>query len=285
MSLRLVSWPQARWARRRVARPPGRPVSSALLILAIIAIWACVLVPRWIHKPHRVPHHSTPEFPARQYAAPAAPGAENSDWITSDSAEANFSRAPTFADYGVSEEDEITLEHDAVVGHGVGYEQDAVAGYDPDSDSGDGLWWHRFAQRYMIRASLPGGYQGPAQSRPRILQARRRLLTMLVALMLMAIVFTLAHLSPPWVLVPTGGMLGMYLLLLREAAQADAELARRRAAEAAAARAALEAREAARLAWEAQQPEPEAEVIDISARLQPQLYDQYSDAVNRAVGD
>jgi hypothetical protein len=268
-------------------------MSSALLILAIIAIWACVLVPRWIHKPYRATHPSAPEFPARQHAAPATPGAE--------SAVAGFARAPTFADYGVFEEDEITLEHDAVVEHGVVYEDGVVTEYetvtehetvDPDSDSGDGLWWHRFAQRYMIRTSLPGGYQGPPQSRTRILQARRRLLTMLVSLMLAAIVFTLSHLSPPWILVPTGGMLGMYLLLLRECAQADVELAQRRAAEAAeiaaeatAARAALEAQEEAQRAWEAQQPEPEAEVIDISARIQPQLYDQYSDAVDRAVGD
>jgi hypothetical protein len=78
-------------------------------------------------------------------------------------------------------------------------------------------------------------------------------------------------------------MLGMYLLLLREAALADTEAAHRRAAEAHAAR--QRARDRAREAWAARPPQPTAEIIDISARLGDQLYDQYADATERAVGD
>ena len=74
----------------------------------------------------------------------------------------------------------------------------------------------------------------------------------------------------------------MYLLLLREAALADAEQARRRAA--------LEMRfQAARqrelAAWAANAEEHSAQIIDISARVGDQLYDQYADATIRAVGD
>ena len=38
-------------------------------------------------------------------------------------------------------------------------------------------------------------------------------------------------------------------------------------------------------AREASQPQPAAEIIDISARVTDQLYDQYADAAVRAVGD
>ncbi len=84
-------------------------------------------------------------------------------------------------------------------------------------------------------------------------------------------------------------MLGMYLLLLREAALADAENARWRAGQAHAARqraqAQAQARDEARESWAARTPQPTAQVIDISARLSDQLYDQYADATMRAVGD
>jgi len=74
----------------------------------------------------------------------------------------------------------------------------------------------------------------------------------------------------------------MYLLLLRETALADAEQARRRAA--------LElrvqaARQRAQEVWEAREQERSAQIIDISARVGDQLYDQYADATIRAVGD
>jgi hypothetical protein len=93
---------------------------------------------------------------------------------------------------------------------------------------------------------------------------------------------TALQLTSGWVCVPPAGMLGMYLLLLRETALADAENAHWRAEHAAAAR--QRARARARQARAARTPQPTAEVIDISARLD-QLYDQYADATVRAVGD
>ena len=111
-----------------------------------------------------------------------------------------------------------------------------------------------------------------------------------------------------WVVVPPAVLLGFFLLLLRDAARTDAGRAHRQA-RAAAARsrdevrfereemrperpdlAEDEARESPAVP-EVAQAEPAAEVtyqakiIDISARVTDQLYDQYTDAAERAVGD
>ncbi len=111
---------------------------------------------------------------------------------------------------------------------------------------------------------------------------------MLVALAAVALACTAAKLTPWWVLVPPAGMLGTYVLVLREAAQADAEQARWLAQEQAAQEQAAQT-EAARLRVHqtraATQPQPTAKIIDISARVTDQLYDQYADAAVRAVGD
>ena len=122
----------------------------------------------------------------------------------------------------------------------------------------------------------------PAPARSRVLQARRRLLTLLVLLCAAAGACTAMKLAPWWASVPPAGMLGMYLLLLREAALADAEQARWRAAEESRFQA---ARQRAYAAWQAHAEEHSAEIIDISARVGDQLYDQYADATIRAVGD
>jgi len=127
----------------------------------------------------------------------------------------------------------------------------------------------------------------PPISRGKILQARRRLLTTLVALTIAALACTMLQLTSWWVCVPPIGMLGMYVLLLREAATADAARARWHAERAAAiARHRAEASERnAQAAQAAQAAQPGADIIDISARLTDQLYDQYADATVRAVGD
>jgi hypothetical protein len=73
-----------------------------------------------------------------------------------------------------------------------------------------------------------------------MLAARRRLLLMLIGLEAAAIALAVVGLAAVWVVVPPTIMLVGYLLLLREAAQADAERARYEAE--AAARAAERAR-------------------------------------------
>jgi len=123
------------------------------------------------------------------------------------------------------------------------------------------------------------------------------MLLMISALTAGSMVIAVAHLAAWWVVVAPGFMLGGFLVLLREAAHTDAERARRLAD--AQARAAVQVREDAAegvaapvvVAEEVRAPvaEPErswsATIIDISARLGDQLYDQYSDAAVRAIGD
>ena len=80
------------------------------------------------------------------------------------------------------------------------------------------------------------------ESRRRMLTARRRLLMMLACLEIAALALALTGLAAVWVVIPPTGMLAGYLLLLREAAKADAERARHEAE--AAAHAAARARAA-----------------------------------------
>jgi hypothetical protein len=111
-------------------------------------------------------------------------------------------------------------------------------------------------------------------------------MTMLVLLAIAAGGCTGLRLTSLWVCVPPAVMLVLYLLLLRETAIADAEHARHRAEQAGAARRRARARAALAAQEKADQAaEYTAEIIDISARLGDQLYDQYADAAVRAVGD
>ena len=139
---------------------------------------------------------------------------------------------------------------------------------------------------------------------------------MLLALALGSCVLAVAQMAAWWVVVPPVAMLTGYLGLLREASKADAErreLAHARAAEAAthqaappatatatatavgtavgtapaagAAAAAAPAAPVAPVAPPPAPPVPDAEVIDISASVGKEFYDQYADAKLRAVGD
>ena len=146
-----------------------------------------------------------------------------------------------------------------------------------------------------------------------MLTARRRLLGLLVVLAIGSGALAVTKLAAWWVVVPPSVMLLGYMVLLREAAQADAErqeLARTRAA--APVTAPAETRPAETRPAETRPAETRptaaspavpsaavssaagpalaahAEVIDISASLGPageEPYDQYADAKLRAVGD
>jgi hypothetical protein len=196
-------------------------LSSAILYIAIVAIWAFVLIPRWLRRPHLL---------GGENAEPEE--LDGSDTVTED------------------------------------YEEQ-----EPEWDDRAPAY-----QRQPQPRRAPSAYVAPPLPRSRVLQARRRLLTMLVTLTAAAGACTALRLTPWWVCVPPAVMLGAYLLLLREAALADYEQAGWRAAEAQEARAAREFAQAERM-------ERSAQVIDISDRLSDQLYDQYADATMRAVGD
>jgi hypothetical protein len=151
-----------------------------------------------------------------------------------------------------------------------------------------------------------------SERRARVVRGRRRMLWMLLVLTGIAVGLAYLGLAAWWIVVPPVVLLFGYLLLLREAAHADAEareraavLAQRareadarRARAAEAERAADAQREQARRAaqagtppggsapvWAAHETLSHAEIIDISERVGDQLYDQYADAKLRAVGD
>jgi hypothetical protein len=141
-------------------------LSSAILYLAIVAIWACVLIPRWLRRD-------------------SARGAS----------------APVAAEPAVAAEPDAEADGDA---------REAADGTDE-------------APQYPARFAEPLSAE---ESRRRMLAARRRLLLMLFGLEAAAIALAFLGLAAAWVVVPPSIMLVGYLLLLREAAQADAERAR-----------------------------------------------------------
>ena len=119
---------------------------------------------------------------------------------------------------------------------------------------------------------------------------------MLVALSIASGVLAGAKMAAWWVIVPPSVMLLGYLLLLRAAAQADAErreMAGYRTARTAARAAAGVARAPARRPARETAAAPaasvaEAKIITIPAApesAEEELYDQYADAKLRAVGD
>ncbi|HEV2244886.1 MAG TPA: hypothetical protein VGR98_27880 [Streptosporangiaceae bacterium] len=282
-------------------------MSSAILYLAIVAIWACVLVPRWLRRPHDA---------APESQAPAG----NTEAVF-------YAEAPDHGDYGTEAEfgtgqavyaDPGLADSEAQAGTGEYSGSSAWSDSRAWSDSQawpgaqarpDSQAWPGAQARSGFAAPEGSGLRpgaaranryGPARppapgsGRARVLQARRRMLTVLVALAAAAMACGVTGLTTWWTAVPPVGMLLAYMLLLREAARADAEAVRHaeayaRYARAQAARAAYErAREAHVQARAASLPQPAAEIIDIShrtAEAADQLYDQYADANVRAVGD
>ena len=271
-------------------------MSTAILYLAIVAIWAGVLVPRLLRRSHQ-----------RSLSAVA-------DETVADSADM------AGEDAGADADPEVAAVGGAGLGGGSATDGPAVppgrddegVEYDfpdyvdteeisiPRSFLRRPLWTEQAGWRAAGSRSGDGGAgdagevgeAGPARplvTRAAALRARRRGLTLLVTLLLVTAGLASQGAVPGWAIVPPLGVLGLFLLVLREAAKCDAELTARRAAAHAAelarqARADRQrAREAARQAAAAAQHE--AEVIDISRRVGDQLYDQYADAAIRAVGD
>jgi hypothetical protein len=260
-------------------------LSSAILYLAIVAIWACALVPRWLRRPQEAT--SEPEVLAEQDEA-----GDQED----DSGHAGYARRGTEA---AAYSDHVRASAPA---------QPGPAGYNASrARPSVGRQAGGHARSVAGRPGGQGLTPGPAPriGRARVLRARRRMLTMLVTLAVAAVALVAVGLTRLWTAFPPLGMLGLYLMLLREAARADAEASRRQEAYARA-----RATRAAQLAGAAPEratgpqapsshvaqapsrpastPQPSAEVIDISGRAAQagdQLYDQYADATVRAVGD
>jgi len=109
-------------------------------------------------------------------------------------------------------------------------------------------------------------------SRARIIARRRRRTAALALLLVGTGIAVAAGLGPWWVLVPPVLLMAGHVVLLREAAKADAE---RRAAM----MARRQARQRARRSAEAAR---RARVVELKRN---QVYDQYTDAQRRAAGD
>jgi hypothetical protein len=264
----------------------GKPLSSAILYLAIVAIWACVLVPRWLHRSH--------EAPLGQELAPEQEGtADHADADDPEEADADDSEELVIAGEPSAGAPEFATVREQVVEVTTYVEWEA-----PATSAASARPAEAAAPAGSTREDRPGKTgqvrsRGRAPRRSHVLQARRRMLTILVTLAVAVAAATLVGLIRWWAVIPPAGLLGLYLLLLRETARSDAENDRRRAeaharaALAARERAALAARERARQAREVL-ARPTAEIIDISAlatRDRDQPYDQYADAEVRAVGD
>jgi hypothetical protein len=236
-------------------------LSSAILYVAIVAIWAGVLIPRWLRRD-------------------SAAGGRNREGVAAAEAETETSvegeAAEEPAPPARRREDAAGLE---------------VRPASPVRPVRPVRREEHAALRPTAASARPAEVSrgGPRdQDYKKVLSARRRLLGMLLVLAIASGVLAYTKMAAWWVVVPPTVMLLGYMALLHEAGKADTErreLARIRAAEAAAVAA---AERAAPPAPAAPVPAPEAEVIDISASLTVaghKFYDQYADAKLRAVGD
>jgi hypothetical protein len=235
-------------AEAAVRQRRGGHVSGVFLYVAIVAIWAFVLVPRWLRRHHA---HQQPDSGELETADSIDPAAAEDD-------EQYVSVATAEAYTDADSEPEAAYDDD--------YESPAARTPPP-------------AAARPRRSQLP-------PSRARMRQARRRLLTGLVLLAAAGAGCTAVKLTPWWACIPPAATLAGYLLLLREVGRAESDQARQR--EAAEARIRMARAQTARRRGEAEAAaaaQPSAQIIDISGRIGDQLYDQYADAAVRAVGD
>jgi hypothetical protein len=277
-------------------------LSSAILLAAIVAIWACALVPRWVRRGHESAQEpeAQEEFEYQDAYPEDSPPGTGEVYAT----EQAYTTDRVYAEQAYEvETDEAGITYHAETRYQVEITETAEVTEPSEPVAHPAASDHG---RTRPAARPPAGQpvlSSPANPAPRAhaLRARRRTLTTLLTLVIVAVGACVLGLADWWVIIPPTVMAGLYLLVLRAAVQAEAENATRRAAaharvvarsRAAAAaraeRAAAAERERAREAAEAEMAQPTAEVIDISAlaaQSGDQIYDQYEDATARAIGD
>ena len=255
-------------------------MSSAILYLAIVGIWAMVLVPRWLRPPHA---SGTLES---NLAEPLDAGMQE-DLAGEEDGEEDL---PIHGDQVAA----AAPAGSARLAGRPGFAGHAGAA---EAQAGGG----RQAGDEPAASSRPGpqqtdGRAGPvaAERKTYIMKARRRALATLIVLTGGAVAIAVTRLAAPWVAIPPAVMLAGFVLLLRAAAHIDAERARAAAslharATGAEVTTAAEVPTPAKVPTSAEVPTPtevpDARIIDISARVGDQLYDQYADTEVRAVGD
>jgi len=289
-------------------------VSSAFLYLAIIAIWAGVLIPRWLKRDssrakaakssqsespeaRQSPDELTDDEPVEINAGADAGGAGIQMADDNTQAETGPSRA---ADPERASDPDRAAGKDRAAGRDRAAGKGQAAGRDRAAGRGRVVGANRVASASGTGAADEAersGYEAgeaaglrPAdpQTRRRVLSARRRMLMMLIVLAAAAAGIALIGMAAWWVAIPPVAMLGGYLLVLREVRHADAERALIRAdAEQLAEHRAEQRRlrEAQEAAARQREEAQTARVIDISERVRDELYDQYAEGERRAVGD
>jgi len=231
-------------------------LSSAILYVAIVAIWAVVLIPRWLRRDS-----------SERGSGVTATAKDTAEDTAADSAEVDEQPAPEpYARPRLRSRPRVPRVSQAA---------QAAQGRGENGRRQEG-----------------SGDSRRDREHARVLSSRRRLLGLLVLIAIGSAALVVTRMAAWWVLGPPSVMLLSYLVLLREASKADAE--RRELSYAGAAQVARVAvadqAVPAPLAPLAPRPVrvPDAEIIDISASRGPTgegLYDQYADAKLRAVGD
>ena len=173
-------------------------MSSAILYVAIVAIWACVLIPRWLRHSPSVAENTAEEYGASSTGPPVAESTE----FSAD----GFSADPVEVDVAEVDVAEVDVAEVAAAE----FSDDELSDDEPDEGSPP------------PRAPLTR-----EESRRRMLAARRRLLILLASLEVAACALPLLGLAALWVIFPPTVMLLGYTLLLREASKADRERAER----------------------------------------------------------
>jgi hypothetical protein len=161
----------------------GGSLSSAILYVAIVVIWAAVLIPRWLR---------------RDPVVPVSAGEAELDTL----AEKQPSPLPTPSmarRVPLRWREEPARERRARLEEGRDQRDEDRPGRDVDRDVRDG------------------------RAHRKVVSARRRLMLMLVGLALGAAVLAGAKMAAWWVIVPPSVMLLGYMLMLRAAAKVDAE--------------------------------------------------------------
>jgi hypothetical protein len=305
-------------------RSRGAALSSAILYLAIVAIWAVVLVPRWLRLRSAPARQTTTEL--FEDAADAEATEEATEAAGTELTNASGTRRapiewedlppPSYELFDTVDSGPAGPVADGRAGEGPA----GRAGEGPAGRAGEGSVAGRAGgaaadeHEEPVPEPAPASRAAPvltaAERRARVLRARRRMLVTVVSIAVAATVLAVMHLAPFWVVIPPVLMLAGFFVLLREAARSDALRARHQmsartrssavagheedtpaeapaapAASAAAASTAAGPRSGGHGEASGQFGETGAQVIDISQRLGDQLYDQYTDAAERAVGD
>jgi hypothetical protein len=233
-------------------------MSSTLLYLAIVAVWAGVLVPMWLRREGDAPAFS------RLLHRRAHPDDVSADDASSEDAS---------ADDGPSDHASVDdASADGAAGDGTGPGSTSYSASYPYSGSYDE---ETLSEGRPLRH--PNG-------RAAVIARRRRRTSGLVLLVLVLAGVSLVGLAPWWAVLPPVGLLAGHVSLLRVAAGMDAARSREAAVARLEARALERERRMAEAASEAEEAD-RAEVIDLTARNRAgEVFDQYTDQL-RAVGD